>query len=37
MDFVAAQDFNRFFYKLAETVADAPERPRFLPGSAYGR
>jgi hypothetical protein len=27
MDFEAAGKFNRFFYKLAETVADAPERP----------
>jgi hypothetical protein len=29
MDFQAAGDFNRFFYKLAERVADAPEKPRF--------
>ncbi len=27
MDFEAAGKFNRFFYKLAETVADAQERP----------
>ena len=27
MDFEAAGKFNRFFYKLAETVADAAERP----------
>jgi Zn-dependent M28 family amino/carboxypeptidase len=29
MDFKAAGDFNRFFYKLAETVADAAEKPSF--------
>jgi len=29
MDFQAAGDFNRFFYKLAETVADAAARPAF--------
>lgn len=29
MDFKAAGDFNRFFYALAERVADAPERPAF--------
>ena len=29
MDFQAAGDFNRFFYKLAETVADADARPAF--------
>ena len=27
MDFEAAGSFNRFFYKLAETVADADEKP----------
>lgn len=35
MDFQAAADFNRFFYKLAQTVADAPERPVFTAGSRY--
>ncbi|HEY0435015.1 MAG TPA: M28 family peptidase [Phenylobacterium sp.] len=30
MDFQAAGAFNRFFYKLAETVADAQERPGFI-------
>jgi hypothetical protein len=35
MDFEAAGKFNRFFYALAETVADAPERPSWTPGSAY--
>ena len=29
MDFQAAGDFNRFFYKLAERVADGAEKPRF--------
>jgi hypothetical protein len=35
MDFEAAGAFNRFFYTLAETVADAPQRPAWKPGSAY--
>jgi Zn-dependent M28 family amino/carboxypeptidase len=35
MDFHAAGAFNRFFYSLAETVADAPDRPAWKPGSAY--
>jgi Zn-dependent M28 family amino/carboxypeptidase len=35
MDFQAAGAFNRFFYKLVETVADAPERPAWTPGSRY--
>lgn len=35
MDFEAAGAFNRFFYALVETVADAPERPAWKPGSAY--
>lgn len=35
MDFEAAGAFNRFFYALAETVADAPQRPAWKPGSAY--
>jgi Zn-dependent M28 family amino/carboxypeptidase len=29
MDFHAAGDFNRFFYQLAERVADEPARPAF--------
>jgi hypothetical protein len=29
MDFQAAGDFNRFFYALAERVADEPQRPAF--------
>ena len=33
IDFKAAADFNGFFYRLTETVADAPERPSFLPDS----
>jgi Zn-dependent M28 family amino/carboxypeptidase len=35
MDFEAAGTFNRFLYKLAETVADAPERPTWTAGSRY--
>ncbi|MDB5466566.1 MAG: peptidase [Phenylobacterium sp.] len=35
MDFAAAAKFNSFFYKLAETVADAPARPSWTPGSPY--
>ncbi len=35
MDFEAAGKFNRFFYALAETVADAPDRPSWTPGSPY--
>ncbi len=35
MDFEAAGKFNRFFYTLAETVANASERPAWTPGSAY--
>ncbi len=35
MDFAAAGTFNRFLYKLTETVADAPERPAWTPGSRY--
>jgi hypothetical protein len=37
MDFDAATTFNQFFYKLTETVADAPDRPAFLPGSSFAR
>jgi len=36
MDFDAALHFDTFFYKLVETVANAPERPEFLPGSQFG-
>jgi len=35
MDFEAAGAFNRFFYALSETVADAPERPSWTAGSVY--
>ena len=35
MDFDAAGAFNRFLYKLTETVADAPQRPTWTPGSRY--
>jgi len=35
MDFEAAGKFNRFFYALAETVADAAERPTWTAGSIY--
>ncbi len=37
MDFVAARDFNRFFYLFAQAVSDAAERPQFLrpPPSDY--
>jgi Peptidase family M28/PA domain len=35
MDFGAATKFNAFFYRLVETVADAPERPAFLAGSQF--
>jgi hypothetical protein len=34
LDFQAAADFNRFFYRLTETVADADERPAFKAGSS---
>ena len=30
MDFDAAAKFDRFFYRLTETVADAPERPTIV-------
>jgi hypothetical protein len=33
MDFKAAGDFNRFFYKLVERVADDPAPPAWKPGS----
>ena len=32
MDFHAAADFNRFFYRFTEAVANAAQRPAFLPG-----
>lgn len=35
MDFEAAGAFNRFFYALAERVADAPQRPAWKAGSPY--
>jgi hypothetical protein len=35
MDFEAATKFNAFFYKLTETVADAPDRPAWNPDSPY--
>jgi Zn-dependent M28 family amino/carboxypeptidase len=37
MDFDAARAFNAFFYKLAETVADAPDKPAWKAGSRYGK
>lgn len=37
MDFDAAAKFDRFFYRLVETVAMSPERPRVLPGSAFAK
>lgn len=37
VDFDAATKFNQFFYKLTETVADAPERPSFLPSSEFAK
>jgi Peptidase family M28 len=36
IDFEAASKFDRFFYAFTEAVADAPERPVFLPGSSFG-
>src|SRR5208283_818662 len=35
--FDAATKFNQFFYKLAERVADAPERPSFLSGGRFAK
>ena len=35
VDFQAAGMFNLFLYRLVETVADDPERPRILPGSGF--
>jgi hypothetical protein len=31
MDFEAAGKFNRFFYRLVETVADADQKPAWTP------
>lgn len=36
MDFQAALNFNVFFYRLVETVADDPERPRILAAKPDG-
>jgi hypothetical protein len=36
IDFQAAADFNRFFYRLTAAVADADQRPAFLAGGAFG-
>jgi hypothetical protein len=33
MDFKAAADFNRFFYRFAQAVSDAAERPAFTRGT----
>jgi Zn-dependent M28 family amino/carboxypeptidase len=35
LDFKAAADMNTFFYRLTEDVANAAERPAFLPSSPY--
>jgi len=35
MDFDAATKFNTFFYRLVDTIADAPTRPEFLPNSQF--
>jgi hypothetical protein len=37
MDWKAAADFNRFFYKLVERVADKPAAPAWKPGSSLRR
>ena len=37
VDFDAAAKFDTFFYTLVGTIADDPERPRILPGSAFGK
>jgi hypothetical protein len=34
IDFKAARDFDRFFYALVAEVANAPERPQWLPAGA---
>jgi len=33
----AAAKFNDFFNRLVETLADAPERPHWKPGSSFAR
>jgi Zn-dependent M28 family amino/carboxypeptidase len=35
LDWDAARDINTFFYRLTAAVADADQRPAFLPGSAF--
>jgi Peptidase family M28 len=35
MDFAAAAKFNTFFYRLVETIADAPVRPAIYPTSSF--
>ena len=37
IDFLGAAQFDHFFYRLVETVADDPEGPRLLPGSAFAK
>lgn len=37
IDFDAAARFDQFFYKFTETLADAADRPSFLPGSSFVR
>ena len=37
VDFGAALQFDIFFYRLVETIADDPERPRILPGSPFAK
>jgi Peptidase family M28 len=37
VDFDAATKFNQFFYRLTEAIADAPQRPTFMPGSSFAR
>ncbi len=36
MDFGAARDFNEFFYRLTDAVADAPQKPVVYPRSGGG-
>ncbi len=35
VDFKAAAQFDRFFYRLVETIADAPTRPAIYPASSF--
>ncbi len=37
MDLAAATKLNQFFYKLSGAVADDPDRPAFVPGSAWAK